>query len=193
MKIHDISQEVFSCEVYPGDAAPRRIEELRMSQGSVYNLTSFSMNAHNGTHLDAPFHFYQDGKTVEQLSLEKTVGPCYVARQEGAMTAAEAASILEKAGSSTRILLKGDALVTLEAAEVFAWAKIDLLGVESQSVGPMDAPMAVHRVLLGEEIALLEGLRLTDVREGRYILSAAPLNLSGSDGAPCRAILMECE
>ena len=60
MKIYDISQEVFSCKVYPGDDEPKQIINERMEQGSLYNLSSFSMCAHNGTHIDAPYHFYND-------------------------------------------------------------------------------------------------------------------------------------
>ena len=71
MKIYDISQEVFNCAVYPGDMAPQKIEDMRMERGDLYNLTSFQMCAHNGTHVDAPFHFIKDGKTVEALALER--------------------------------------------------------------------------------------------------------------------------
>ena len=78
----------------------------------------------------------------------------------------------------------------MEAAEIFAAGGIRLLGNESQSVGPEDAPMAVHLTLLRRGIALLEGVVLTDIPEGRYFLSAAPLKLAGSDGAPCRAYLI---
>ena len=196
MKIFDISQEVFSCEVYPGDMAPQKIEEMRMERGDLYNLTSFQMCAHNGTHVDAPFHFIKDGKTVELLALEKMIGPAYVAEHQGFVTAADAKGILEKAQNTNeeaakRILIKGDAVVTLEAAEVFAGAGIRLIGGESQSVGPENAPMAVHKVLLGAEVVLLEGIRLQEVSEGVYFLNAAPLSLAGADGAPCRAVLIQ--
>ena len=80
--------------------------------------------------------------------------------------------------------------MTAEAARVFAAAGILLLGNESQTVGPPDAPKEVHLILLGAEVVLLEGIVLRDVPEGRYFLSAAPLNLGGCDGAPCRAYLM---
>ncbi len=186
MKLYDTSQEVFSCAVYPGDDAPERIAELRMSDGGAYNLTSLRMNAHNGTHIDAPFHCCREGKTVDQLALEKCVGPCYVAEYTG-----QAEAVLAAAGGVGRILLKGQTDVTAEAAAVFAKAGIDLLGVESQSVGPISAPLPVHLPLLRAEVVLLEGLRLQDVAPGRYFLSAAPLNLGGSDGAPCRAVLIE--
>jgi len=66
-----------------------------------------------------------------------------------------------------------------------------LLGNESQTVGPEDAPMAVHRLLLGSGVILLEGIRLEEVSDGVYFLNAAPLNLSGADGAPCRAVLID--
>jgi len=196
MKIYDISQEVFGCEVYPGDMPPQKIEDMRMERGDLYNLTSFQMCAHNGTHVDAPFHFYKDGKTVEALALEKMIGLAYVAEHQGLVMATDAKEMLEKARkanpeSSKRILIKGDAVVTLEAAEAFAEAGIWLIGGESQSVGPEDAPMAVHKVLLGAEVVLLEGIRLQEVSEGVYFLNAAPISLAGADGAPCRAVLIE--
>ncbi|MBR2403539.1 MAG: cyclase family protein [Lachnospiraceae bacterium] len=196
MKIYDISQEVFNCEVYPGDMPPQKIEDMRMERGDLYNLTSFQMCAHNGTHVDAPFHFYKDGKTVEALALEKVIGLAYVTEHQGLVTATDAKEMLEKARkanpeSAKRILIKGDAVVTLDAAEVFAEAGIWLIGGESQSVGPEDAPMAVHKVLLAAEIVLLEGIRLHDVPEGVYFLNAAPISLAGADGAPCRAVLIE--
>lgn len=196
MKLYDISQEVFTCAVYPGDPIPVREILSSMDTGALYNLTAFSMCAHNGTHIDAPAHFIQDGQTVDQLPLSQTVGYAYVTKHHGAVSADDARNILASAEklqpeAAKRILIAGDALVTLEAAQVFADAKIDLLGNESQTVGPEDAPMAVHQVLLSAEVVLLEGVRLTDVPEGVYLLFAAPLLLGGADGAPCRAILAE--
>lgn len=195
MNIYDISQELFSCVVFPGDPAPKREILSSMAEGALYNLTALSLCAHNGTHVDAPYHFIKDGKTVEQLPLAKTVGWAYVAQEEGFITAKIAGRILAKAKEAhpeacQRILIGGKVTVTEEAARVFAEAKIDLIGNESQTVGPEDAPMQVHLILLGAEVILLEGIRLGGVPEGVYLLSAAPISLSGSDGAPCRAILI---
>lgn len=67
------------------------------------------------------------------------------------------------------------------------------LGNESQTVGPENAPMEVHLILLGANVVLLEGIRLSEVSEGVYFLNAAPLNLSGPDGSPCRAVLIDKE
>lgn len=196
MKIYDISQEVFSCQVYPDDPIPEKSTLKSMEDGEVYNLTAFSLCAHNGTHVDAPFHFIKDGKTVDMICLGSVIGMAYVAEHNGIVSAADAADIIEKAKkydpeAARRILIKGDAEVSPEAAKVFASSDILLLGNESQTVGPQNAPMAVHLALLGADIVLLEGIRLTDVPEGVYFLNAAPLNLSGADGSPCRAVLID--
>ena len=198
MKIYDISQEVFSCEVYPGDPKPVKKILKSMKNGEKYNLTSFCMCAHNGTHIDAPFHFIKDGKTVDEICLDAVVGMSYVAEHHGIVTGEDAVNILEKAKkqnieASKRILIKGDVEVSLEAAKVFASSDVLLLGNELQAVGPQTAPMAVHLVLLGANVILLEGIRLSEVSEGVYLLNAAPLNLLGTDGAPCRAILIADE
>ena len=196
MKIYDISQDVFACQVYPGDPAPEKSLISSMEKGDLYNLTSFSMCAHNGTHIDAPFHFINDGQTVDAIRLESFIGPACVAEHEGVLTGSDAAKIIEKAReqnpeSAKRILIKGKAEVSLEAAKVFASSGILLLGNESQTIGPENAPMAVHKELLSAEVVLLEGTRLAEVLPGVYFLNAAPLNLSGADGSPCRAILVE--
>lgn len=191
--IIDISQEVFSCNVYPGDPEPKYRRISSISGGDVYNLTEFSMCAHNGTHIDAPFHFINNGKTVDQTELTAFVGDCFVARHSGDVTAEDAERIISSAetlGAEKRILIAGKAVVTPAAARVFADSGIYLLGNESQTVGPEDAPMEVHMILLGAGIVLLEGVVLDGVPEGRYFLSAAPLNLGGTDGAPCRAYLI---
>ena len=193
MKIYDISQEVFSCAVYPGDPQPERKRLSATEDGDLYNLTAFSMCAHNGTHIDAPFHFLHDGKTVEQLDLSVFVGECWLCRCRGEIGAEEAAHILKESAGIKRILIAGPVTVTAAAAHVFARSGICLLGNEGQSVGPENAPMEVHKILRGAEIALLEGIVLKDIPEGQYVLSAAPLNLAGADGAPCRAYLMKEE
>jgi arylformamidase len=195
MAIYDISQEVFSCQVYTGDPAPEKQLLSSIEKGDLYNLTAFSMCAHNGTHIDAPFHFLKNGKTVDAIGLDAFVGMAYVAEHHGIVSRDDAIGILDRAEiqnpkAAKRILIKGDAEVSSEAANVFASSKLLLLGNESQTVGPEDAPMEVHLILLGANVILLEGVRLEDVSEGVYYLNAAPLNLSGADGSPCRAILI---
>jgi arylformamidase len=187
MKIYDITQELFSGKVYPGDPAPSYDRVQKMSEGALYNLTNFQMCAHNATHLDAPFHFYKDGKTIEQLELSRCIGPCTVI------------DLLEYEGErfidllevcQKRLLIKGKGIVTLELAKLLNQYHIELVGIEGQSVGPLKAPMEVHLELLGKEVVILEGLVLDEVPQGEYFLFAAPMKLEGSDGAPCRAILL---
>ena len=221
MKIYDISQEVFGCAVYPGDPSPERIVMLKKSDGAACNLTAITMCAHNGTHVDAPYHFLDAGKKLDEVDLGKWVGYAYVAEHDGEITAADAERILADAhaaeaawnsghatgtgsaagGGDTRsegsgcdaakrILVKGRAVMTEEAARVFANAQTLLFGNESQTVGPLEAPMEVHLIMLGAEIVLLEGIRLSEVEDGVYLLNSAPINLGGSDGAPCRAVLI---
>ena len=192
--IYDISQELFSCRVWPGDPAPVREVLADIDKGDIINLTAFSMCAHNGTHLDAPAHFIKEGKTVTDLDPAAFLGDCYVTHHEGDVTADNARRILDKAaaaGAPERILIGGKATVTEAAARVFADAEIKLLGNESQTVGPEDAPMAVHLILLGADVVLLEGVILTHVPAGKYFLTAAPIHLGGCEGAPCRAMLVE--
>ena len=195
MRIYDISQEVFGCAVYPGDPRPERETRLKISDGAMCNLSAFSMCAHNGTHVDAPLHFIDGGKSVDQLPLDQFIGYAYVAAHEGPVLAGDAERMLEKAAAcdaraAERILVKGKATVTAEAAKVFAAKGIRLFGNESQTVGPEDAPMEVHLIMLGAGIVLLEGIRLAEAEEGAYLLHAAPLNLGGAEGAPCRATLI---
>ena len=192
MKIYDISQEVFSCSVFPGDPQPTRKVTQSLKKGDICNLTELAMCAHNGTHIDAPYHFLDNGKTVDRVALESFVGPCYVTHHRGNISENDAKTILEKAGKGReRILIGGECTVTAEAAKVFADAKIRLIGNESQTVGPINSPREVHLILLGAEVVLLEGIRLENVRTGNYFLSAAPLNLGGADGSPCRAYLIK--
>lgn len=196
MKIYDISQELFSCVVFPGDPAPKREVLLSIAAGDRCNLTALSLCAHNGTHIDAPCHFIDGGKTVDRVDLRKFIGPAFVKEHSGILSAQGARAILAQAGAvspeaAKRILIKGKATVSDEAAEVFAEAGIDLIGNESQTVGPEDSPRNAHLALLSREVVLLEGIRLSHVPDGVYFLNAAPINLGGADGAPCRAVLID--
>lgn len=196
MKIYDISQELLSSAVYDGDPAPTATRIRSMDEGELYNLTTLSMCVHNGTHVDAPRHFINGGKDVSALPLEKFVGPAYVTHIDGEIDADTVRDLIRRAGeispdSARRILIGGSGVLTLDAARFLAEAGVLLIGTESQSVGPVDAPMAVHLALLSREVVLLEGLRLSSVPAGVYFLSAQPLNIKGADGSPTRAILID--
>lgn len=177
-----------------------------MSEGAICNLSKFEMCSHNGTHIDAPKHFFDNGKSIDEINLKKFVGWAHVVEHSGELTGIQAEDIInsikEKHSSEVdllKLLFKrksGDksdknTVITIEAARVLNKYGIELVGVESQTVGSEDATAEVHCELLGQEVVLLEGLVLSEVPEGVYFLSAAPLKLGGSDGAPCRAVLVE--
>ena len=169
-------------------------KEYHMNYYWGEDFGAVQMSLENGSSMW--FILPDEGKTVDELALETFIGMAFVAMQEGELSAADAQAILQKArahgdDAAKRILIKGRAVVSLAAAECFAAAGVLLVGSESQSVGPEEAPMAVHKALLGTGAVLLEGIRLDAVPEGKYLLNAAPLKLAGADGAPCRALLIE--
>ena len=192
--IFDISQEITTCKVYPGDPVPKINKINDMNNNDLYNLSTIFMCAHNGTHVDAPSHFIKDGNTIDKIPLENFVGECYVYTHNGEVSELDALNILIKAKENNaceRILIKGNCVITSAAANVFAKENIKLIGNESQSIGPIDSPMEVHKILLSNNVVLLEGIVLDNVLDGVYFLCAQPLNIKGIEGAPCRAILIK--
>lgn len=187
MKLFDISQELFSSKVFPGDVPPSFQRVLSLPKDNC-NLTTLAMCVHNGTHMDSPRHFIEDGKTVEELPLSLFYGECLVAEFQGLIRKEDIMPVL--AVGVTRLLLKGECEISEEAAIAITESQVRLIGVESQSVGNAQAPRAVHMILLGKEVIPLEGLRLGQVPVGKYQLSAFPINLAGSDGSPVRAVLL---
>ena len=189
MKLYDITQELLSSHVYPGDPIPERTLVSSMQNGGSCNVSALRLCAHNGTHIDAPCHFLEGGKSIHELPPETFVGECLVAEIAGELSPQRLQPILEK--HPCRLLLKGNLVFTSEAAHAIVEAGVRLLGVESQSVAPESDPISVHIVLLSGGVTPLEGLVLREVPPGSYFMSALPLQVSGSDGAPCRAVLWE--
>lgn len=188
--IFDITQEHFSSHVYPGDPAPHFTRLSQIGDGAVCNCTFLEMHAHNGTHVDAPRHFLDDGATVEALDPAIFVGPCRVVTPGRDLDAAGVATLA--LDGVTRLLLRG-ATVLPGAAAALARRGIVLVGVEDQSVAAADVTAQVHIELLSVPIIPLEGLTLDGVPDGDYLLSACPLKLGESDGAPCRALLITAD
>ena len=83
MKVIDISRELFSTPVYPGDPEPRRELVRRMELGDSYNLSGFYTGCHSATHVDAPRHFIDDGKTVDELDLSGSWGAAQLCQHTG--------------------------------------------------------------------------------------------------------------
>lgn len=190
MKLYDISKELFEAETFPGDPVPSSMKHYDMNNGDMCNLSVLHMGAHNGTHMDAANHFYINGKKIDEVQLENVIGKCTVKEYQGEITR-EAAKEIMSCKSNKKILLKGNAVMTPEAAKIMCEQGLELIGVESQTVGAMDHPADAHLALLKYNMVILEGLVLEHIPEGEYILLAQPLKIHGFEAAPCRAVLMD--
>ncbi len=193
MKIYDITKEVFEAEVYPGDPEPywRQVMTLDGEEPDNCQLSEMVLGSHTGTHLDAPRHYRKDGADVADMDLARCMGPCYVVAVSGKIGAKEMKEMLAQMSSTQRILFKGKAVITEEAAEELVQAGIVLVGVEELTVGPISSPDRVHKILLGQDVVIVESLDLSKVSEGEYEFVALPLKMKGLDGSPVRAVLVE--
>lgn len=190
MKIIDISRELFSTPSYPGDPVPKKDTVRRMSAGDGCNLSGFYTGCHQATHVDAPLHFVEDGKSIDQMDLAAFTGRCTVVEARGIITGADIDQILPNC--EKMILFKGDGEAYFSESAAFAVsdAGIRLVGTDAQSIAAGDDTAPAHIQLLGEEIVILEGLELSHVEPGNYELIALPLFLGGAEASPVRAVLI---
>jgi arylformamidase len=210
LKIFDISLTISpELPVWPGDP-PIQLEQVEsMDRGAHANVSHLSAGVHTGTHVDAPHHFLNDGRTVEQLPLDILTGPCYVVQLPDGVEAitAEALDGMSLPEDTKRILFgtsnsrhwsRGEAefqedfvAVTEDGAEWLVERGIQLVGVDYLSVAPYRDSVPTHRALLQAGVVVLEGLDLSAVPRGFYDLYCLPLKLLGADGAPARAVLIQ--
>lgn len=178
----------------------------RIENGDGCNNSRLDSDTHVGTHVDAPLHFVQEGKTVEQLPLDVLVGPAWVAYMPDvqAVTAADL-SALRLPGKVERLLLRtrnsglwaaGEAnfqpefvALTEDAAHWIVGKQIRLVGIDYLSVQRYKDGPSVHKILLGAEVVIVEGLNLAHVEPGQYELICLPIKILGAEGAPARAVL----
>ena len=191
MKLYDITRELFSTAVYPGDPAPAAEPVKEVQKGDKFNLTRIMLGTHSGTHMDAPWHYIPEGKTVEAITLEQTIGPCHVVSMEGKINGSTLEEVLPE--KCERLLIRGDVELTPEGASKLAQKNLQLLGVEGMTVGTEETTDQIHRTLLETGMVILENLDLSRPAPGSYVLVAAPLRMKGMDGSPVRAVLMEGE
>lgn len=194
--------------VYPGDPAPQFLwPGWTHEKGNPANVGFYQGGLHHGTHVDAPRHFIRGGKRLHEVPLDRWVGPCWVADLTGESECVTAAS-LERAGIPTdtkRLLLKTRNSLTeywheawtpnfiyihRSAAEWCVQRGLCTIGMDYLTIDPPTEPaFPAHVTLLGNEVVIIENLRLRDVVPGPYELLAAPVNLHGVDGGWCRALL----
>lgn len=190
MAILDISRELFSSPVYPGDPAPSFEQVRRIEEGDNCNLSAFYSGSHSATHLDAPLHFVAGGETIDRFPLDRFYGPCTVVEAEGILSAKDVARLLPHAREKLLFKGNGKAFLSAEAGRALAEAGVTLVGTDAQSVAPYGDETAPHRALLRSGILLLEGLDLSRVEPGEYTLAAFPLFVRGLEAALTRAVLI---
>jgi arylformamidase len=180
-KIHDISQALRpGIPVWPGDRPYEAAWTWRLADGASCNVGQIALSCHTGTHIDAPFHFADEGATAEAIPLEACVGPAVVVPL-GRLAETRAERILIRCGGGVPTLAMLEHLRSLR-----------LLGTDAASVDEADSKtLDVHHALWKRGVVILEGLDLSGVADGVYDLVALPLRLAGMDAAPVRAILVE--
>jgi arylformamidase len=209
MNIYDISLTLHpKLAVWPDGVGFTTSRTSSMAEGEEANVTVIHTGAHVGTHVDAPFHFVAGGKTTEALALADLVGEASVVDFRGhAHIDAAMLAALPSSAIRPRMLFKTDnsalwqsqpstfhedfCALTLDATEWVVAQGIRLVGIDYLSIQLYHDSFAPHRVLLGAETVILEGLDLGQVPAGIYELYCLPLKIAGSDGAPARAILVQ--
>ena len=151
------------------------------------------MSVHAGTHIDAPLHYNEEGKSVDSLRLNTFYGKCTVITVEGILTGDDMERLLPYC--KRRILFRGlgNTYLSQSAAIVLAESKVVLVGTDAESIAPSFDEARPHRELARAGIAILENLNLENIDDGEYELCAFPVKLGGLEAAPCRAILFEME
>ena len=208
MRTYDISLSISpDLVVWPDDPSIEITRKSKIEDGADMNATHVQMSAHSGTHIDAPFHFLESGETVENISLDMMIGRAYVLHVPGVKIITR--EILEKSPippRTKRILFKTDnselwstgnsskfkddyVSLDVEAAKYMIKRGVKLVGIDYLSIAPFNDPIPTHKTLLESGVVILEGINLSEVSQGRYTLYCLPLKISGSDGAPARAIL----
>lgn len=208
MKIYDVTVAVSeSVPIYEGD--PRvEIESVRtISGGDNANVSHLCLGAHTGTHVDAPNHFIDGTRRVEDLEIEKLVGPCRVIEVGESVMSIESSHLTDLNGVE-RVLFKTRnsvfwnepekgfrtdfTYISGDAARLLADAGMKLVGIDYLSVEKFGShDFATHITLLQHEIVIVEGLDLREVPAGDYEITCLPLKYVGGtgDGAPARTIL----
>lgn len=209
-KIYDISvllDENFP--IWPGDPAFELTSIAEIGSDSDANVSKLSMCVHTGTHVDAPMHFVNDGKSVEYLDLDVLIGPALVIEvpeSECSITSTFLTALNFKKWPE-RILFKTanakfwheeplvfhENFVALEpeGARLLVENGVRLVGIDYFSIASYWDAVPTHKILLESGVIVLETINLNAVEAGDYELICLPLNLAGSDGAPARCVLIQ--
>lgn len=204
-QIYDISMPITRLmPVYKGKEQKKPIFSIDsdFSSGTAYE-TRLEMNLHTGTHLDAPLHMIPDGYTMEKIDLSKVVTVCKVidlTHVNDKITDSDLAGfpikegdfILLKTRNSYEDILEGEFVYLHKSgAQYLKNMKIKGVGIDALGIERNQPDHVTHISLFNSDIIILEGLRLKDVEEGEYLLSAAPVLIPQAEAAPVRAYLIK--
>lgn len=179
------------------------LEQTRRVQTEGANESTLHINLHTGTHMDAKWHVFEDGGTIEDIDLYKCITRCKVLDFTDVMDRITKEDLMKKdIRKDDFIILKTRNSFTdefnfqfiyldREGAEYLQEKGIKGVGIDSLGIERGQPGHETHKALLSKDIVILEGLRLKDIKEGEYILCALPLKIKGGDGSPVRACLIE--
>ncbi len=192
MIIIDISRDLLTTPVYPGDPEPKLQKIKGLEFGDEYNLSALYASVHTGTHVDAPTHFFDNAENINDIPLDKFMGNvAIVTLPSGPITGEVVERYFPKYIKKVILRTQPDNVFFGGAAEDVAALGYELLGYDRVAIGGNNEA-AVHRALLGAGIVLLENLDLSKVeKDGTYYLSALPIKIDGVEGSFCRAVLLE--
>jgi arylformamidase len=209
MQIHDISLPVSeSLIVWPGDRPVEITRSSDLAQGDTATVSHISMSVHSGTHVDAPAHFVPDGAGVEALDLSVLVGQAAVidAQTVDVLSASTLDEMAIPAGAArllfrtrnSNLWARGEpafrrdyVAISPDGAQWLTARGVKLVGVDYLSVAAFNEEVDTHRLLLSAGVIVVESLNLSGIEPGTYTLVCLPLRLTGLDGAPARAILLD--
>jgi arylformamidase len=204
-KLIDISQTLRpDLPVWPGDTAFSVERTWVLSPDCPVNVSRLTMSTHTGAHADAPLHYGADGAEMAAVPLDAYLGPAQLidvtACGPRRIEPADVAGRLRP--DTVRLILRTFGRFPHDRwPEAFATpstALIDLLAAQGGVLIGTDAPsldpetstdLPAHHAVRHHGLAILEGLVLDCVAEGRYELIALPLKLAGADASPVRAVL----
>ena len=208
MEIKDVTVVIRpDMAVWPGDDPVKLSREKKIEDGKNANVSSLSLSVHTGTHIDAPFHFLQDGYTVEKIPMELLIGEAQVVNiseeyrsinevvLENAKIKAGITRVLFRTANSNHWekhgneFMKDFVAISEDGARWLVNHGIKTVGIDYLSIAPFGNSRPTHKVLLTAKVLIIEGLNLANVDPGISTLYCFPLKLKGSDGAPARVVL----
>ena len=207
MNFYDVTLTISDTLItWPTDPAVSIQKTRLISKGNSCNVSELKFGSHCGTHIDAPYHFEEDGVKIDQIPLESLVGGVTVFEIKNKekidlgeikpLKFGDGGRVIFKTINSTYWKLqefkKDFVYLTKEAAEHLVDCNVKLVGVDYLSIDKFGNKNAdTHHTLLRKGIIIIEGLDLSNVKAGNYELIALPLKIKDCDGSPARVILRE--